>query len=35
MILIDLEPLFCQKEYSKNHFFLTYLNDESDRGVTI
>ena len=34
MILIDLEPLFHQKEYNKNHFFLTYLNSESDRDVT-
>ena len=28
MILIDLEPLFRQKEYNKNHFFLTDLNNE-------
>ena len=34
MILIDLEPLFRQKEYNKNHFSLTYLNKESDRNVT-
>ena len=33
MILIDLEPLFHQKEYN-NYFFLTYLNNESDRDVT-
>ena len=34
MILIDLEPLFHQKNTIKNHFFPTNLNNESDRDVT-